>query len=679
MVKGTKEMIIDLGLPEEYSTKQKPKRATSPGLAAIRGNAPPDIIVTHAATPDGTLEERYSERSSVVQDLGRELRFEHWGRSRIDTDVRQSHSHPNNILQGISGGNEPQEAQWTIQKLLRSESVYTSEGSDKAFIPLDAQEAIINHARVEEELKHIYLGLELNTVVSYVCGNPELGPNKRGMQIFAILTFIGKQGSIGAFEKAGISDGNLPFQMSKRGDGNFQLVPNEFSNDLRSLNCSIGWDDRDNDDFFTYQWRFLSPFFDKESTSPPLYYPFEDNIILPWRESRVDETGGNSDVHMIQIHEAHHGFGRGKLFALKKLHSKKPRVFDAEFNALKKVPAHGHIVPVLAAFNHNKSYYFLFPWAKGGNLKKLWETNPEPIIPRPILWVAKQCYGLTTALHQIHDTSKYIESQATGSDTLAEPDTRPFGRHGDIKPENVLQFEDNDSEMGVLKISDFGLTEFHNENSRSRDQILSAVMALTYNPPETIRNTSISRRYDIWGLGCLYLDFLTWLFSGFEGVDKFGDTRMDEQGHDKRHKYDQFFKVYKRGRDRVPVVKQVVKKHIQNLQARDDCSDFLFDFLEIIKNYMLVADEKKRIECGDLEMKLKEMVERCCDEAYLFNKSPKASSSKAQKGKEVTTHRLPGSDRTYGLRKRPRDREINTANSKVKKLRRTSEGEWSST
>ncbi|KAL2694702.1 hypothetical protein Neosp_001288 [[Neocosmospora] mangrovei] len=43
-----------------------------------------------------------------------------------------------------------------------------------------------------------------------------------------------------------------------------------------------------------------------------------------------------------------------------------------------------------------------------------------------------------------------------------------WGRYGDIKPKNILRFENYYGERDVLIISDFGLTQFNSAHSRSK-------------------------------------------------------------------------------------------------------------------------------------------------------------------------------------------------------------------
>jgi serine/threonine protein kinase len=130
--------------------------------------------------------------------------------------------------------------------------------------------------------------------------------------------------------------------------------------------------------------------------------------------------------------------------------------------------------------------------------------------------MAQQCLGIAEGLKKI---------QRSDSDP---PDSSPdslFGIHGDIKPENILWFKHSDEEHGTLKICDFGFTRYHNKDSRSI--ALPVGYTGTYRAPELDTMPYISRAYDVWTLGCLYLEFVTWYLIGWDGVHRiFANRRI---------------------------------------------------------------------------------------------------------------------------------------------------------
>lgn len=123
-----------------------------------------------------------------------------------------------------------------------------------------------------------------------------------------------------------------------------------------------------------------------------------------------------------------------------------------------------------------------------------------------------------------------------------------YGRHGDIKPANVLLFRTPDAfgDMGILKLTDFGLAEFSAVHSKSYKQKSKVATSPSYRAPECdVYGGVIGRSYDIWTLGCLYLEFATWLLGGWKLVEKFTEKRtsLDRQWLD--IPTDTFFEIVK--------------------------------------------------------------------------------------------------------------------------------------
>ncbi|KAJ4367806.1 hypothetical protein N0V86_009642 [Didymella sp. IMI 355093] len=112
---------------------------------------------------------------------------------------------------------------------------------------------------------------------------------------------------------------------------------------------------------------------------------------------------------------------------------------------------------------------------------------------------------------------------------------KDHGRHGDIKPANILWFrkDPNDSNphsKGILKISDFGFADFHGPKSKSNVPS-NDIMGLTdgYRAPELDVTKRVSPRYDIWSFGCVLLEFMVWrMLEGEDGVEGFSVQRKEE-------------------------------------------------------------------------------------------------------------------------------------------------------
>lgn len=208
-------------------------------------------------------------------------------------------------------------------------------------------------------------------------------------------------------------------------------------------------------------------------------------------------------------------------------------MFSREVDALKRLSGQKHIVPLLATFEHKNSYHPLFPWANA-NLRRYWAMFPNPQADnRYSLWLARQCKSIAIGLHTIHeppadDVGDYSHELALQPRAVSRSQrTKAYGRHGDIKPENILWFKDHQSSgLGTLKIADFGLTRFHHRQSRSNISPVGMGNSPTYRAPEfDMPGGLLSRSYDIWALGCLYLEFITWYFLGWDGVLRFSKLR----------------------------------------------------------------------------------------------------------------------------------------------------------
>lgn len=133
--------------------------------------------------------------------------------------------------------------------------------------------------------------------------------------------------------------------------------------------------------------------------------------------------------------------------------------------------------------------------------------------------------GIAGALSQLHDFAPSdptpLVINGTPQSQTIDTESRPthglgkYGRHGDIKPDNILWFKNipgsNYGASGILRIADFGLGRFHGRESRSNDPAGNNPASPTYKPPECKLGKFISRAYDIWSLGGLYLEFITWM------------------------------------------------------------------------------------------------------------------------------------------------------------------------
>ncbi|KAK2774504.1 protein kinase domain-containing protein [Colletotrichum kahawae] len=490
---------------------------------------------------------------------------------------------------------------------------------DKEYLPLDQLRRIMVKRRVRKALKK-HLNLDRDTRYRYaceVCDTTNYGTAKKTTRhkIFAVLVRIEHLEALPSIIEENIHDVHLPFTLQK-GDqwhltyAGVDKVPVKFR-------ASCDWSKPKLSRFIKEQWLFMAPFFDMRATKPH-FYPLEAQVVLPFvsdASSTDTAFGGFGDVFQRQIHAAHHNCTEHTqpFFAIKKLLNKDKAEFEDEQYALKKFNQenHPHLTKLLATYYHHEHYYFVFPWADG-NLREFWQRYETPKPDHSlIIWLAEQSAGIASGLKLIQHPPQNLE--------LTVQDARDYGRHGDLKPENILWFRDPDAEesligSGLLKIADFGLTRYHRQNSRYQKLQSGGGFkcSLTYKAPEVDVVDSVSEAYDIWTLGCLLLEFITWYLRGWQAVDDFSASRANES-HDPDHDIplDTFFNVASKNGVKGAGLKRAVTDLIDDLHDDPNCSKFLHDLLTYTLHHLLRSDYKKRAKCVDVVKMLEKMASDC--------------------------------------------------------------------
>lgn len=210
-----------------------------------------------------------------------------------------------------------------------------------------------------------------------------------------------------------------------------------------------------------------------------------------------------------------------------------------------------HLMHLELVYRHGDECCLIFPWADG-NLGEYWRSHqrsPDEI--NDVVWFFKQCLGIAVGLSRLHSPTSYdiANTPKNGQvDTEEAVEARflqaKYGRHGDIKPENILWFASYEGDSDHLVISDFGLTEFKSYWSKSH-AISRDIPGYsgTYKPPELgpDDNVEITQKYDIWSLGCVFLELASWLLMGSNAPADFSDERLrSDYGSQSNFKNDRF-------------------------------------------------------------------------------------------------------------------------------------------
>ncbi|KAH7117373.1 kinase-like domain-containing protein [Dactylonectria macrodidyma] len=456
-----------------------------------------------------------------------------------------------------------------MEQLLRKATLEAKEGGGKKWLPASDLDRICEPATVSRELQRSFEDHDAKRYTDYVCGTSEdtqNGENSSRM-IFAILVFITKVPNLPWFINSGLRDKHLPFLWLDDTRTGLYSPSSPYGN--RALPCFRTNDVSVMKQFYQTQWQLLVPFIARDSHNNVKEYQLYGDTIMPWTAYAVNvHNNGFSCVRQVEIHKSHHTFHEHKTFALKTLLQNNPIVsaheFKSELYAFKKMRPEKHLLELCATFKIKKkeseTYCFLFPWADGGSLEELWTKQPANMLPgkavTPCLllrWIAEQCHGLATALWSIHDVRQQALKKANMEDSKREEDDDEYyGIHGDINPGHILHFSQLESPtgLGILKIAGFGLTEFHTlGSSTTKLHRNMPAPGPTYRAPElVVPGEYFSRKVDIWALGCVFSQLITWAVRGVESVVEFDNLRKEERDFDEKKgshmfKVDTFFKA----------------------------------------------------------------------------------------------------------------------------------------
>ncbi|CAN9309051.1 unnamed protein product [Alternaria alternata] len=208
-------------------------------------------------------------------------------------------------------------------------------------------------------------------------------------------------------------------------------------------------------------------------------------------------------------------------------------------------------------------------------------------------------------------------------DVLPEDKKRTHGRHGDIKPENILWFKDttrrfSPDNLGKLTISDLGSTEFHGTLSREVQASAAGGFTPTYKSPEFDDKKRVQPGSDIWSFGCVLFQFVVWYVLGWQGVDEFSKRRMKDSMLSPQ--LDNFFHLNESTGS--AEVKQSVRKEFATLREHPIASDFIMDLLNLIESELLLLHVDHRASSGDTVTKLETIKASCVgDQQYCTEKT----------------------------------------------------------
>ncbi|KAK4203971.1 kinase-like domain-containing protein [Triangularia verruculosa] len=431
--------------------------------------------------------------------------------------------------------------------------------------------------------------------------------HEQASKVFAILVLIDKPSAIQTlFSRHGLTDKHLPLQSSSPNGEHDNLVSSITGKTFPSFDKWGGLAALDR--FLEKQYLVIAPSFDKIGQALQLHR----NHPLPFVECVWQASGSDGvSVHHGKLHSSYQlpalaAAPRDKI-AIKEIPNKK--AFDREKANLERIQSlnHRHLISLIGSCEKDTINYFFFPWAAGGNLRELWQRldghEPRRLwTPQTVMWALDQMLGLVDAIRILHDIGI---------------------RHGDIKPQNILHFPDSTHESGQiggrLVLADVGVSKFHHEATALRNEATNTRDAtISYEAPEAASEFKNGkprpRRYDMWSLGCMSLEFVVWLLYGFEAVETFRKQRMPRRG-DPRTAPGNFFTEPTTEDGPATIHSKVTRaisllRHDSRCHGDDNRSTAMGDLINLIEKDLLQIDPERRAHAPVLHTNLDRIVQQ---------------------------------------------------------------------
>ncbi|KAI4919150.1 hypothetical protein J4E85_009407 [Alternaria conjuncta] len=463
-------------------------------------------------------------------------------------------------------------------------------GHDQEFLPKGELYRLINTETVAQVLKkdlsRIHTHERIRLLAQRVCSETRVlhrGKEKikTFRKIFALLVIAEYTSSISLFLDEDVSDLDLPLISTKTSKGKKGFCRRDTSG--KPINTPLecfqhdDWSSIKVRNFEQFQWDFLAPFFARDDDGDVKHYVLDNQHILPFipphntEDEDADRTGGFGKVFMVRIHGDHHNFRDERLshrgFAIKQqLHEMDRDAFKKEIIILKSFSenidqqtagpdADDHMMdPYLDRVQSSDS--FERPASPVVSDRPLWRSiqpsDVEQLNSRQPMLLEHADLGVrpldsnTGSVGAMKHARKQVDFDKTSHFPRQQMHEKKFGRHGDINPGNILWYDDCDVEKadlkGTMKLADFGQAELNTLLSRTQPR--DVANTLTYRPPECDLQPKIVRQsYDIWCLGCVYLEFVTWVLGGKSLLLSFSQKRSTPDMFQNNHKSDTFFQV----------------------------------------------------------------------------------------------------------------------------------------
>ena len=318
--------------------------------------------------------------------------------------------------------------------------------------------------------------------------------------------------------------------------------------------------------------------------------------------------------------------------------------FDDEGTTIKQiiqsVKGHRNIATTRASLEWGNTYSLFFDLAE----RNLWQHFMEDKDPVETLEERQRIFsricGLAGALAHLHEGLKL------------HPTNEPLQcYHLDLKPQNILVFGTGDDQ--IWKISDFGMSQIkqtqpvgsqHEPKHHLLDRIFQSTKPNddpssgvdnsryggTYAAPEAKeKSDTVTRKTDVWSLGCVITLVITYLHAQSQGIKQFEALRASDRSQD------WFFdpEAYKAGSDNSGILHSSVADWFQTLirgasRRSQQEAKTIVNTIDLLRDEIFLRDEENRLSAKKVEEKLEALVYSFKEETHSQDTSTQRKSKR---------------------------------------------------
>ncbi|EXF75138.1 protein kinase domain-containing protein [Colletotrichum fioriniae PJ7] len=496
----------------------------------------------------------------------------------------------------------------SLQHALADSSVTDPMNSARKYLPRDVLDSILTRESVKAALKRCSVGRKFWSPSSKNVADVVFSKNLK--KLFVILLYLDIPWDVQKIHEAGFTDDDLPLRWRKPGDMDRECLQSSI-NPNKLFRPPKQWGFHLAENLTVKQWIVLAPFFgttgEHQKLHPLCPLPLIRAEGVIHNDRNVVFKAKIRSSHMVGFKDIEDSSSLD--VALKEFRYEKD--FDQErsnLSALRKLPNTKHIAQSLATFSQGEKSYILSLWARGGDLDNFWQTHDGVTRDSKLaLWSLEQMLGLVRALYALHE----------------ELGDAVNCRHGDLKPANILHFTSGKEEdtLSILKITDFGISRIHQEATFDRlgKPTITGATSPSYEAPEAVApKAARSRKYDIWSIGCIFLEFIMWLVQDWNAVQSFASARNSTSVQVGGATPSHFYKIDKDDVIVHPEVSKIINTLGRMPQSAPNTA--LGRLLSIIKDDLIKIDSADRTNAEGLCKRLDAIVSKAkSDPAYLWN------------------------------------------------------------